>query len=123
MSAFQRTLVATFDATAMALFAFVVTGGRFDDPNANIVLWGSAAAAALAAMVVATKGPASIAWIAIGYIVFAGLLAVEPPQLIVASLALALMPVVPRPRESLAIGLTIASATALLVRTFLPLLA
>ena len=123
MSAFQRTLVATCDATAMALFAFVATGGNFDDPSANIVLWGSAAAAALAAMVVATKGPATIAWVAIGYIVFAGLLAVEPPQLIVASLALALMPVVPRPRGSLAIGFTIASATALLVRTFLPLLA
>lgn len=107
----------------MTIFAFVTTGGRFGDPTADIVLWGSAAAAALAAMVVATKGPASIAWIAIGYVVFAGLLAVEPPQLIVTSLAFALMPVVPRPRDSLAIGLTIASATALFVRTFLPLLA
>lgn len=106
----------------MALFAFVMTGGHFGDPDANIVLWGSAAAAALAAMVVATKGPASIAWVAIGYIVFAGLLAVEPPQLIVASLAFALMPVVPRPRDSLSIGFTIAAATALLVRTLLPLL-
>jgi len=104
----------------MALFAFVMTGGHFGDPDANIVLWGSAAA--LAAMVVATKGPASIAWVAIGYIVFAGVLAVEPPQLIVASLAFALMPVVPRPRDSLSIGLTITAATALLVRTVLPLL-
>jgi hypothetical protein len=107
----------------MTVFAWVATGGRFGNANADIVLWGSAAAAALAAMVVATKGPATIAWVAIGYIVFAGLLAVEPPQLIVTSLAFALMPVVPRPRDSLAIGLTIASATALLVRTFLPLLA
>lgn len=107
----------------MTIFAFVVTGGRYGDQNADIVLWGSAAAAALAAMVVATKGPASIAWVAIGYIIFAGLLAVEPPELIVTSLAIALMPVVPRPRDSLAIGLTIACATALLARTLLPLLA
>jgi len=107
----------------MAIFAWVATGGQFGNPNADIVLWGSAAASALAAMVVATKGPATIAWVAIGYIIFAGLLAVEPPQLIVTSLAFALMPVVPRPRDSLAIGLTVASATALLVRTFLPLLA
>ena len=107
----------------MAIFAWVVSGGRLGDPNTDIVLWGSAAAAALAAMVVATRGPATIAWVAIGYIIFAGLLAVEPPHLIVASLAIALMPVVPRPRDSLAIGLTVASATALLVRTVLPLLA
>lgn len=107
----------------MAIFAYVMTGGRIGDPVGDVVFWGSAAAAALAAMVVAMKGPATIAWVAIGYIVFAGLLAVDPPQLIVTSLAFALMPLVPRPRESLAIGLTIASATALLVRTFLPLLA
>lgn len=123
MTAFQRTLVAVFDATAMAIFAFVVTGGTFGDPDADLVLWGSAAAAALAAMVVATNGPATLAWMAIGYILFAGVLAVEPPQLIVLSLAVALMPVVQRPRNSLALGLAVASATALLVRVVIPLLA
>lgn len=107
----------------MTIFAFVVTRGSFTDPTANLVLWGSAAAAALAAMVVATRGPATIAWVAIGYIVFAAVLAVDPPQLIVLSLALALMPVVPQPRGSLAIGITIAAGTALAVRTLLPLLA
>lgn len=106
----------------MTIFAFVATRGSFADPTSNLVLWGSAAAAALAAMVVATRGPATIAWIAIGYIVFASVLAVEPPHLIVLSLALALMPVVPQPRGSLALGITISAATALLIRTLLPLL-
>ena len=123
MSQFQRTLVAVFDATAMAVFAYYVTAGRFGgDPIADLVMWGSAAAAAVAAVVVATRGAASLAWLAIGYILCAGLLVLETPQLIVTSLAFALMPVVPRPRESLALGLTIASATALAVRAGLPYL-
>lgn len=123
MSQFQRTLVAVFDATAMAVFAAYVTGGRFGaDPIADLVMWGSAAAAAVAAMVVTTRGAATLAWIAIGYILCAGLLVLETPQLIVTSLAFALVPVVPRPRESLALGLTIASASALAVRAGLPYL-
>lgn len=123
MSQFQRTLVAVFDATAMAVFASYVTAGRFGaDPIADLVMWGSAAAAAVAAMVVATRGAATLAWMAIGYILCAGLLVLEAPQLIVTSLAFALMPVVPRPRESLAIGLLIASASALAFRAGLPLL-
>lgn len=123
MSQFQRTLVAVFDATAMTGFAFYVTAGRSGaDPIADLVMWGSAAAAAVAATAVAIRGAATIAWIAIGYILCAGLLVLESPQLIVASLALALMPIVPRPRGSLALGLTIASASALAFRAGLPLL-
>ena len=122
MNPFQRTLVAVFDATAMAAFAFYVTGGRFGaDPIVDLVMWGSAAAAAVAAMVVATRGAATLSWVAIGYILCAGLLVLETPQLIVTSLAFALMPIMPRPRESLALGLTIASATALAARAALPL--
>jgi hypothetical protein len=119
VSFFQRTLVATFDATAMGMFAFAATGGRFGGALADLVFWGSAAAAAVAALVVAARGPATLAWIAIGYILFAGVLAVEPPHLVVASLAFALMPVVPRPRGSLGIGLAISLASALLARTAL----
>ena len=112
MSQFQRTLVAVFDATAMGFFAYYVTGGRFGaDPIADLVMWGSAAAAAVAAMV---------AWVAIGYILCAGLLVLETPQLIVTSLAFALTPIVPRPRETLALGLTIASGAALAFRAALP---
>jgi len=118
---FQRTLVAVFDATAMVVFAYHVTGGRLGDPVTDHVMWGSAVAAAVAAMVVVTRGPATIAWVAIGYILYAGLLVLESPQLIVTSLAVALMPIVPRPRESLALGVVIASATALAVRSGLPL--
>lgn len=105
----------------MTLFAFTITGGRFDDPVANVVLWGSAAAAAVAALMVVTRGPAVVAWAAIGYILFAGLLALPEPSLLIASLGLALMPVVQRPRESLALGLLIAAVVALAFK-FVPLL-
>ena len=111
MSHFGRTLVAAFDSVAMAVFAYVTTGG-FGHLVPDLVLWGSAAASSIAAFVVATNGPAPIAWIAIGYVLFAGLLVLERPELLLIALAIALMPVVPRPRGSLAIGIAIAAVSA-----------
>ncbi|HET8568243.1 MAG TPA: hypothetical protein VFM93_04585 [Candidatus Limnocylindria bacterium] len=104
----------------MALLAFFLTGGRFGaDATADLVLWGSAAAAAVAAMVVAIGGSPYIGWTAIGYILFAGLLALGRPQLVVLSLAVALMPVMQRPRGSLLLGLAVAALGALLVDSVL----
>ena len=104
----------------MAILAYFLTGGRFGaDASADLVLWGSAAAAAVAAMVVATGASAYIGWIAIGYILFAGLLALGRPQLIVLSLAVALMPVMARPRGSVMLGLAVAALVALGVQSFL----
>jgi hypothetical protein len=115
--------VATFDATAMAIFAFVTTGGAIGEPTTDVVLWGSAAAAGVAAMVIAIGGPPEIGWAAIGYILFASLLVLAGPQLIVLSLAIALMPVMQRPRASLGFGVGIAAVTALALRLALSLLA
>lgn len=106
-----RTAVAAFDAVAMAVFAYSSTGG-FGHLVPDLVLWGSAAAAAVAAFVVATNGSAVLGWVAIGYILFAGLLVAETPQLVLVALAVALMPVVQRPRASLALGLAIAALAA-----------
>jgi hypothetical protein len=106
-----RAAVAAFDAIAMAVFAFVQTGG-FGNPGIDLMLWGSAAAAAVAAFVVATNGPPLIGWIAIGYILFAGLLLTDAPQIVLVALAIALMPVVQRPRNSLALGIVVATLSA-----------
>lgn len=106
-----RTAVAAFDALAMAAFAYVTTGG-FGHLVPDLVLWGSAAAAAVAAFVVATNGSAVLGWIAIGYVLFAGLLVADTPQLVLVALAFALMPVVQRPRASLALGISIAALAA-----------
>jgi hypothetical protein len=116
-----RASVAAFDALAMAVFAYLQTGG-FGNPGIDLMLWGSAAAAAVAAFVVATNGPGVIGWIAIGYILFAGLLLTDAPQLLLIALAIALMPVVQRPRNSLAIGIVTATLSAFAWRVAIELL-
>ncbi len=111
MSANLRAGVAAFDAVAMSIYAYLQTGG-FGNPGIDLMLWGSAAAASVAAFVVATNGPAVLGWIAIGYILFAGLLLTTAPQILLVALAVALMPVVQRPRSSLAFGIVVATISA-----------
>jgi hypothetical protein len=121
MSPTLRASVAAFDALAMALFAYLQTGG-FGNPGIDLMLWGSAAAAAVAAFVVATNGPSVLGWIAIGYILFAAILLTDAPQLLLVALAIALMPVVQRPRNSLAIGIVTATLSAFAWRVAIELL-
>ena len=120
MSPTVRAGVAAFDAVAMAAFAYVQTGG-FGNPGLDLMLWGAAVAAAVAAFVVATNGPSIMGWIAIGYILFAGLLLTAIPQLVLVALALALMPVVQRPRNSLAFGIVVATLSAFAWRAIIEL--
>ena len=80
--------------------AFVETGGRFALAPAELVLWGSALAAAICAIVVYATGSALIAWVAIGYVLFGALLTTGSPHWPLLALAVALMPLVPRPRGS-----------------------
>ena len=110
MSATLRAGIAAFDAVAMAVYAYAATGG-FGNLGTDLILWGSAAAAAVAAFVVSTDGPAVLGWIAIGYVLCAGLL-IAGPALVLIALALALMPVVQRPRGSLALGISVAVIAA-----------
>ncbi|HTJ61080.1 MAG TPA: hypothetical protein VL333_07825 [Candidatus Saccharimonadales bacterium] len=121
MSPTLRASVAAFDAVAMSVFAYLQTGG-FGNPGIDLMLWGSAAAAAVAAFVVATNGPGLLGWIAIGYILFAGILLTDAPQLLLIALAIALMPVVQRPRNSLAIGVVVATLSAFVWRIAIELL-
>ena len=121
MSPMLRASVAAFDAVAMAVFAYLQTGG-FGNPGIDLMLWGSAAAAAVAAFVVATNGPSVLGWIAIGYILFAGILLTDAPQLLLVALAIALKPVVQRPRNSLAIGIVTSTLSAFAWRVVIELL-
>lgn len=120
MSPTLRAAVAAFDAVAMAAFAYAQTGG-FGNPGLDLMLWGSAVAAAIAAFVVATNGSSVMGWIAIGYILFAGLLLTDIPQILQVALAVALMPVVQRPRNSLAFGIVIATVAAFAWRAIVEL--
>lgn len=96
----------------MVAAAYTVTRGSLADPAANLVLWGSAAAAIVAALVVLSNGPAVIGWAAVGYVVFAALLVAARPLPLLLLLAVAYMPVLQRPRGSLAVGLAVAALTA-----------
>jgi hypothetical protein len=116
-----RAAVAAFDAVAMAAYAYLQTGG-FGNIGVDLMLWGSAAAAAIAAFIVAMNGPAVLGWMAIGYILFAGLLLTTLPQLLLVALAIALMPVVQRPRKSLALGIVVATISAFACRLAIELL-
>jgi hypothetical protein len=110
-----RGVTASFDAIAMVALAMAITGGSFDDQRATIQIWGSAAAAVATALVVLTDGPASVAWVGIGYILFAATWTASPVVLL-GLLALALMPIVPRPRGSLTGGLVVAALTLVVTR-------
>ena len=112
MGRFGRSVAAGFDAVVMAIAAYVETTGRFAMTPEHLVLWGSAAAAALCAIVVLSDGSALVAWAAIGYILF-GALMMGAPQWPLLALAVALMPLVPRTSRSFWVGPLIAIAVAI----------
>ncbi|HKW78273.1 MAG TPA: hypothetical protein VJQ09_04175 [Candidatus Limnocylindria bacterium] len=116
MGRLGRTIVAGFDAVVMAGAAYVETGGQFAATPASAVLWGSAAAAALCALVIFLGGAAFLAWAAIGYILFGALLTAGGPHWPLVALSIALMPLVPRPRGSVWLGVGIALVAAIVAR-------
>ena len=122
MSRRAKAFVAGIDTVIMGVLAFSETGGSFGISAAELVLWGAVAAAAACTVVVLVEGSASIAWAAIGYVLFGALLTNGSPHWTLAALSVALMPLVPRPRGSLALGLLIAVVTALISRTLVGLL-
>ncbi|HUG06152.1 MAG TPA: hypothetical protein VMQ78_06415, partial [Candidatus Limnocylindria bacterium] len=103
----------------MGALAYGETGGSFGTSTAELILWGAVTAAAVCALVVMLDGAALVAWAAIGYVLFGALLTSGGPHWTLAALALALMPLVPRPNGSLALGLAVAVATALIARTLI----
>lgn len=116
MGRLARFFAAGFDALAIGILAFQETGGRFAATFAEYVLWGSVLAAAICAVVILVQGLAPVAWVAIGYILFGGLLTQGSPHIGFVLLALALAPMVPRPRGSLAFGIGIAAVSAIASR-------
>ena len=114
-----RFFAAGVDTAVIGVLAFNETGGRFAATLSEYVLWGSVLAAALCALVILAETLAPLAWIAIGYILFGGLLTQGSPHFGFVLLALALAPMVPRPRGSLSLGIGIAAASALLSRVLI----
>ena len=111
-----RFFAAGFDTAAIGVLAFNETGGRFAATFAEYVLWGSVIAAAICAIVILVETGAPLAWIGIGYVLFGGLLTQGSPHFGFVLLALALAPMVPRPRGSLSLGIAIAAVSAFVSR-------
>jgi len=122
MSQRAKAVVAAIDTLIMGIFAFSESGGGIGTTIPDLVLWGSVIAAAVCALVVFLESSAVVAWAAIGYVLFGALLTNGSPNWPLAALALALMPLVPRPNRSLGLGLVIATVTALIARTVIGLL-
>jgi hypothetical protein len=111
-----RSVAAGFDTIAMGALAYSATGGEIAATATEWVLWGAVLAAAVCTLVIALDGPPEIAWVAIGYVLFGGLLTSGSPHFGFILLALALAPMVPRPRDSLTLGLGIAAVAAVASR-------
>jgi hypothetical protein len=111
-----RFFAAGFDTAVIGVLAFNETGGRFAATFAEYVLWGSVVAAGICAVVILADRLAPLAWIGIGYILFGGLLTQGSPHIGFVLLALALAPMVPRPRASLSLGMGIAAVSAVASR-------
>ena len=111
-----RALIAAVDAVLMGAAAFAQTGVPAAFDAADVVLWGAVVAAALCSFVIWSRGAAALAWAAIGYVLFGALLTRGAPHWPLVALAVALMPLVPRPRGSLVTGVGIAAVAALVAR-------
>ena len=111
-----RTLVAGVDALLMGGVSYAQTGVPVAVNATDLILWGAVIAAAVCAYVIYADQVALIAWAAIGYVLFGGLLTRGSPHLPLLLLAVALMPLVPRPRGSVVMGLGIAVVAAIVAR-------
>jgi hypothetical protein len=113
-----RLAVAAFNLAAalgLAVYLGQLEPRRLPQLAAAVPLvWGAALAAFIALLAVSLEA-AMLGWIAVGYLLWAGLLAGAAPALLLLALALALMPVLPRPSGSLAQGLALAGATAIAI--------
>ena len=117
-----KSLVAGFDAVVMAGAAYAETGGGFAFTPAYLILWGAAVAAGICAIVVLVQGSSLVAWSAIGYILFGGLLTSGGIHWPLIALAVALMALVPWPRGSIWNGITLAIVVAVAARVIIGLL-
>ena len=117
-----KSIVAGFDAVVMAGAAYSETGGGFALTPPYLILWGAAAAALNCAIVVYANGSPIVAWSAIGYILFGGLLTSGGIHWPLLALAVALMALVPRLRNSIWAGIALAFVVAIAVRVIIGLL-
>lgn len=99
----------------MVAYTYALTGGSFADRSANLMLWGPAAAAVVAALTVLAPLPPVLGWLAIGYVLFAATWG-GSVSLVSILLAAAFVPLVPRPRGSALLGVAVALATMIVLR-------
>lgn len=117
-----RVFIALFNAlVAIALAAYGTTlpvqAWRGD--LLVTVAWGAAIAAGVALIAVLLELPLP-GWVAVGYLLWAGLLAGVALAIVFVALAVSLMPVLPRPGGSTGRGLLVAVGTAAAIALIRP---
>lgn len=111
-----RGVAAAFNAIVMVGAAVSMAPVSFPDSRGDlVVLWGSAGAAVIAALIVLANGPSLIGWAAVGYIAAAGALTPWRTHPLPLLLALAFIPLLQRPRGSILLGLAVLVVSAVAV--------
>ncbi len=108
-----RVLIALFNTIAAAGLALYGSSlpAHLRQGDLVTVGWGAAIAAAVALVAVVLDAPLP-GWIAVGYLVWAGLLAGVAFAIVFLALAVSLFPLVPRPGGSTAKGVLVAAVAA-----------
>ncbi|HUG05679.1 MAG TPA: hypothetical protein VMQ78_03990 [Candidatus Limnocylindria bacterium] len=103
---------------SLAFAAAPAVGGTV---NEILFLWVPAGAAVVAALVVLTGAGSVLGWISLGLILFAGAISVRAMNVtsLLLLLYVAFLPLLPRPRGSLALGIGLSVLTALLWAAYL----
>jgi hypothetical protein len=96
---------------SLAFAAGPAVGGSF---NEILFLWIPAGAAVVAALVVLTGSGSAVGWVALGFILFAGAISVRGMNVtsVLLLLYVAFLPLVPRPRGSIVLGIVLSVLTA-----------
>lgn len=102
----------------LAFAAMPAVGGSI---NEVLLLWVPAGAAVVAALVVLTGSGSAVGWIALGLILFAAAMSVRSMLVtsVLVLLYVAFLPLMPRPRGSLILGIVLSVLTAVLWAAYL----
>ena len=105
----------------MVSLAFAAANTMGGEPTPLLFLWIPAGAAVVAALVVLTGSGSAVGWIALGFILFAGALSVRGMNVtsVLLLLYVAFLPLMPRPRGSIVLGIVLSVLAAALWAAYL----
>lgn len=115
-----RGVAAAFNAIATVSLAVAAGQTIRGSTDQLVLLWIPAGAAVVGALVVLTGSGSTVGWLALGYILFAGAtgLLFRNVASVLVLLYVAFLPLMPRPRGSLVLGLSISIFAAVVLAAY-----